>query len=437
MALIGSSGESSAGVPGAKKPSLKERWESLAPNKRKNFMLVGVVAFIFVLSALMLAAGGGGKSTTGARNKNDQDGTVQSSLLPDENSREIGMSGLASDVEKTRSDQQKIGEEVRRLKEENDQLRNANSSGAASGRDAQIMQSLAQMREEMNAMKAAGPAAAPAQQVTMEGEEVIEELPAPGYGGIKIIRDNKAGGPSASEGDSASGNDSGDGAEGSASTDSAVNEKAAKVDKPRIGMYLPSGTIITGVLLTGLDAPTGKGAMKDPVPVLVRVKKEAILASRFRADVRECFILASGSGDLPSERAYLRAESVSCITRDKQVVDMKMQAYVVDSDGKAGLRGRLVSKQGSALAKSIIAAFADGVSKAFSGQDRVDFADNVDISYPQAAQSGAVMGASSALDRVAKYYLDLADTLHPILEIDAGRPVTLILIKGQELGVVN
>ena len=47
------------------------------------------------------------------------------------------------------------------------------------------------------------------------------------------------------------------------------------------------------------------------------------------------------------------------------------------------------------------------------------------------------MGASSALDRVAKYYLDLADTMHPILEIDAGRPVTLILIKGQELGVVN
>lgn len=431
MALIGSGGSES--VAGGKKLGLKDRWEALPPKKRQALMFVGVVVFIFVLSALMLAAGGGGKGTAGPRNKNSQDSTVQSSLLPDENSREIGMSGLASDVEKTRSDQQKQGEEIRRLKEENDQLRNANSNGNVAGRDAQIMQSLSEMRAELDGLKNAPPAA-PVQQQPVEGEEVVEEMPAPGYGGIKIIRDTKTTGPSA--GSSDGGTEAGAGSSGAAATDAAVNGKAVEADK-RLGMYLPSGSIISGVLLTGLDAPTGKGALKDPVPVLIRVKKEAILASRYRADVRECFILASGSGDLPSERAYLRAESVSCITRDKQVVDMKMQGYVVDSDGKAGLRGRLVSKQGSALAKGIIAAFAEGVSKAFAGQDRVDFADNTDINWSQATQSGAVMGASSSLDRVAKYYLDLADTLHPILEIDAGRPITLILIKGQELGVVN
>lgn len=430
MALIGSGG--SEPVAGGKKLGLKERWESLPPKKRQSLMLVGVVVFIFVLSAGMLALGGGGKTTVGPRSKNSQDSTVQSSLLPDENSREIGMSGLASDVEKTRSDQQKQGEEIRRLKEENDQLRNANANGNATGRDAQIMQSLADMRSELDAMKTAGPAA-PVQQQSSDEEAPVEEMPAPGYGGIKVIRDTKPTGPSSGSSDaSAEGGTGG----GTAATDAAVNGKSAVSDK-RLGMYLPSGSIISGVLLTGLDAPTGKGAMKDPVPVLIRVKKEAILASRYRADVRECFILASGTGDLPSERAYLRAESVSCITRDKQVVDMKMQAYIVDSDGKAGLRGRVVSKQGSALAKGIIAAFADGVSKAFAGQDRVAFADSQAIDWGQAGQSSAVMGASSALDRVAKYYLDLADTMHPILEIDAGRPVTLILIKGQELGVVN
>lgn len=431
MALIGSGG--SEPVAGGKKLGLKERWEALPPKKRQSLMLVGVVVFIFVLSAGMLALGGGGKTTVGPRSKNSQDSTVQSSLLPDENSREIGMSGLASDVEKTRSDQQKQGEEIRRLKEENNQLRNANANGNATGRDAQIMQSLADMRSELDAMKTAGPAA-PVQQQSSDEEAPVEEMPAPGYGGIKVIRDTKPTGPSPGASDASA--EGGTGGGGTAATDAAVNGKTAVSDK-RLGMYLPSGSIISGVLLTGLDAPTGKGAMKDPVPVLIRVKKEAILASRYRADVRECFILASGSGDLPSERAYLRAESVSCITRDKQVVDMKMQAYVVDSDGKAGLRGRLVSKQGSVLAKGIIAAFAEGVSKAFAGQDRVDFADNTDINWSQASQSGAVMGASSSLDRVAKYYLDLADTLHPILEIDAGRPVTLILIKGQELGVVN
>lgn len=413
--------------------SLKDRWADMAPNAKKKVMFVGVIVFVFALSALMLLVGGGaGSGTTASKQGAVNDASVPSSLIPnDSQNLDIGNSAIAQDVTTTRSDMQKLSEQVRRLQEENQQMRNAGASGELGGRDAQIMQRLEQLSGEMQALKTQQPAPQQVAPGEVQGEYVEEQLPA-GYGGIKVIRDTKAGpgGPSADGGGSAST----DGAEGK--TDAAVaGETAARAE--RLGMYLPSGSIVTGVLISGLDAPTGKGAMKDPVPVLIRVKKEAILPSRFTADIRECFILASGSGDLPSERAYLRTESVSCITRDKQVIDMKMQGYAVDSDGKAGLRGRLVSKQGSALAKGIIAAFAEGVSKAFAGQDRVAFGGAQPIDWGQAGQSSAVMGASSALDRVAKYYLDLADTLHPILEIDAGRPVSLILIKGQELGTVN
>jgi len=50
------------------------------------------------------------------------------------------------------------------------------------------------------------------------------------------------------------------------------------------------------------------------MPALIRVKHQAILPNRVRADVRECFLLVSGFGDLASERAQLRggtAEKVS------------------------------------------------------------------------------------------------------------------------------
>src|SRR5690606_2426016 len=134
--------------------------------------------------------------------------------------------------------------------------------------------------------------------------------------------------------------------------------------------YTPSGSMIQGVLLTGLDAPTGQGAMKEPTPALIRVKKESILPNRYQADFRECFILVGGHGDLATERAMLRAENLSCIRQDKSVIDVKLQGWVVGNDGKAGVRGRLVSKQGAVLARASLAGLADGISQAFSGNIR-------------------------------------------------------------------
>ena len=61
-------------------------------------------------------------------------------------------------------------------------------------------------------------------------------------------------------------------------------------------LFIPAGSILSGNLLNGLDAPTGKGARREPFPVLARLKVEAILPNRFRADVRECFLVSAGYG---------------------------------------------------------------------------------------------------------------------------------------------
>jgi conjugal transfer pilus assembly protein TraB len=197
--------------------------------------------------------------------------------------------------------------------------------------------------------------------------------------------------------------------------------------------YLPSGSMITGVLLTGVDAPTGRSAVRDPVPVLVRVKYEAVLANRFRADVRECFMILEAVGDLASERAMMRSTGVSCIRKDRTVIDVPIQGWAVGEDGRAGMRGRLVTKQGEAIRKAMLAGFADGVSRAFGGNNNISLGRQESVDYGQSAQQGFVGGASTALDRIAQYYLDLADQLHPVVEIDSGRKVTIILLKGRQM----
>ena len=94
-----------------------------------------------------------------------------------------------------------------------------------------------------------------------------------------------------------------------------------------------------------------------PIPVNSADPERSHPPNRFRADVRECFLIVSGYGDLSSERAYLRGETFSCVREDGGVIEAKLDAYAVGEDGKAGVRGRVVSKQGQIIAKSMMAGF--------------------------------------------------------------------------------
>jgi len=205
--------------------------------------------------------------------------------------------------------------------------------------------------------------------------------------------------------------------------------------------FLPAGSIVTGVLLNGMDAPTGQGARQDPFPVTLRVQKEAILPNRFRADIRECFVVVAGYGDLSSERAYLRGEVISCVREDGGVLEAKLNSYAVGEDGKAGVRGRLVSKQGQVIARSLMAGFMSGLSKAFDVKPVavIDTSTSGSTSWQSNSRgsdwlrSSAVSGAGDALDRVADFYLKMAEGMFPVIEVDAGRQIDLIISSGTRL----
>ncbi len=206
-------------------------------------------------------------------------------------------------------------------------------------------------------------------------------------------------------------------------------------------LFIPAGSILTGVLLNGLDAPTGQGARQQPTPALVRVKHDAILPNRFRADVKECFVIVGGFGDLGSERAYLRAETLTCVRTDGGVIEVPLDAYAVGEDGKVGVRGRLVSKQGAMLAKALQAGFLTAFAKVFTQVPSTSFsnaATNSQVQFqsmltPQAAESGVAGGIGGAMDKLADYYMKMAENTFPVLEVDAGRGIELIINKGTSL----
>lgn len=207
---------------------------------------------------------------------------------------------------------------------------------------------------------------------------------------------------------------------------------------------LLAGGTFEGVLLNGMDAPTSAVTEKNPVPVLIRVKTDAILPNLYQAGVRECFVIAAGYGVLATERAQLRTETISCVRPDGRPIETKLDAYVVGEDGKVGMRGRLVSKQGQVIAQSLAAGFLEGIARGAVPQQVPQLNINPggtpqtqNQDFSGVMRNGALGGVSAAASQISKFYLDMAQQMFPVVEIDAGRRVSITTLKGMQLSALN
>lgn len=200
---------------------------------------------------------------------------------------------------------------------------------------------------------------------------------------------------------------------------------------------LMAGGMFDGVLLTGMDAPTSGVAKSNPMPAVIRVKSDAILPNFYQSAIKECFVVASGYGVLSSERALMRTEKLSCVAEGGKTIEKKIDGYIVGEDGKAGLRGRVVSKQGQFIAKSLTAGFLEGVSKALQPYQTpaLNISGGAQAQYQtpnpeMIGQRGLYGGIAGAATQVSKFYLDMAKEMFPVIEIDANRRLTVVMLNG-------
>lgn len=216
-------------------------------------------------------------------------------------------------------------------------------------------------------------------------------------------------------------------------------ETKAKKESCNVSNCIPPGAFATAALLSGLDAPTGGQADTNPHPVLLELLDTASLPNRYRSRVKECRVVAAGFGRISDERAYLRLERLSCVLRGGEILDVPIKGYVSGEDGKNGMRGRLISKQGAMIAQALLAGTAGGIGQAISQSYS-----NV-LTSPSGAvttidpnktmQFGVASGFGTALEKISDWYLKRADETYPIIEIDAGRVVEIVLTEGAELEV--
>jgi len=223
-------------------------------------------------------------------------------------------------------------------------------------------------------------------------------------------------------------------------TNNATPGSLSTADTRTVSTFLPV-SFTRGTLLGGLDAPTGGQAQSNPHPVLIRLSDNSVLPNRFRGEYRDCFVIAAGYGDISSERAYLRTENLSCVRPDGATLEVKIQGSVYGEDGKVGMRGRLVTKQGQMLANALLAGVVSGIGQGLATSSTTYSTSALGTiassgsSTSDAYRAGIGTGVGKALDRLAQYYIKLAENTFPVIEIDASREIDVVITKGVRIDV--
>lgn len=451
---------------------IRAYYTTLEPKKRKNWILIGGGGLIFLISGLIILA-----TDTGHPPIRKAQRKVEYSLFNGKNPREMSIDAMAGTVRKLTEDfsnirqnfqrqDQKITAATQMIKEKSEEL--TKKTEQLNQKTMELSNKLDEAQEILktqavplpeipltdkanrkskgNTDSAQRNARVPELLGQSQPPAIGESDVAPSVTGPKIRVVTGAGEEKKSTGGNG-GNSPGNSNSATKNDNSKkiteyVNIKKSSSKNGTPDMYLPAGSILSGTLVTGLDAPTSNQARNDPFPALLRVKHEAILPNRYRMDIRECFLIASGYGSLSAERAYMRAERISCVKKDGGVIESSMDAYSVGEDGKAGIRGRIVSKNGQIIGNALLSGFISGVSSAFAPQRVQSYNTNATSGQPQVYQypspeylagqafSGGVKGAA---EQIAEYYLEMAKNIFPIVEIDAGRKIDFIVVRGLSL----
>jgi conjugal transfer pilus assembly protein TraB len=202
---------------------------------------------------------------------------------------------------------------------------------------------------------------------------------------------------------------------------------------------IPAGSFAKAVLLGGVDASTALTSSSDPRPILIRLMDRGTLPRKFQSDLKDCHIVGSGYGDLSSERVFARLEKLTCVERvSGEIIETEVAGYVTGEDGRAGIKGIVVEKGRGYLAKSVLGGVLQGLSGVFNPSQPAVI-NPIGAFMPKRStgdkfNEGMMSGASGSMDRLSKYYIDRAESIQPVIQIESGRIVDVVFTEGADIG---
>lgn len=228
-----------------------------------------------------------------------------------------------------------------------------------------------------------------------------------------------------------------------ATKSSLMVDEVPKKKEYKFGKYIPAGSHAKATLISGVDAGIGISSEADPRHVLMRVTG-AVTSAGIGIDnltsnvLVGCLIQAQAVGDISSEKAYLKPVLMTCAKKGGVVIELPVKGYVI-SQGKSGIRGEIISREGDLVLKSFLSGAIGGIGGGVSQNMQPKFklksgemvGERQGLKDIFAGGIGGGVGTSS--EKLSDYFITKAEQYQPVISIDEGITVDVVFQEGFSL----
>jgi len=204
--------------------------------------------------------------------------------------------------------------------------------------------------------------------------------------------------------------------------------------------YLPPNSYAPARVIVGVDASTGVASQSDPLPVVLRITGPARSVMKgnklLTTDITGCLVNGAARGDLSAEKVYVKLARMTCAQPGGRYAVSEVKGFISFA-GKSGVRGRIVSREGSLVSQALLAGIVGGFGRGFSANANGIFAGNIGEDGKRGSLSGADIltgglgqGAGDAADTVSKYLIERAEQYQPVVEMPTGIAVEIVFLDG-------
>ncbi|SPR10122.1 TraB/VirB10 family protein [Orientia tsutsugamushi] len=220
--------------------------------------------------------------------------------------------------------------------------------------------------------------------------------------------------------------------------------RAESEQKKNVENYVTSGSSARAVLLTGVVVGTGTNSSSSPEPIVLQLLDTAILYDKYKTDqIKKAILIGSCNGEMSSERAKCRIETLSVVNNQGDIIEKKVEGWLIGEDGRSGIKGIVVDKSSNIAGMAALNGVFSSIAKFLQSKaikpdmlptlNLVAGGQQQEFQIGDALQSGAYAGASNAFDKLADFAIKRADSMSPVVLIASGRVIDVVFKKGFDL----
>lgn len=206
--------------------------------------------------------------------------------------------------------------------------------------------------------------------------------------------------------------------------------------------YLPANSFASAKVVVGVDASAGVNSQSDPLPVVLRITGPArsVLQNGklLTTKIQGCLINGAARGDLSSEKVYIKLQKMTCPQPGGRYAESEVKGFIAFG-GKTGVRGRVVSREGSLAMQAFFAGLVGGAGTALNSAFTMPVAtigSGANGGINQTPNLGNVGlraiggGAQESGKDLSKYLIERAEQYQPVIEMPTGVDVEIVFLEG-------